>query len=187
MNNKYKIEIVNGQKTIQGTVDLVDLDLNLIELPNLSDVVITGSFFCSYNNLTTLQGAPQSVGGNFHCSNNKLTTLQGAPKYVKGSFYCNNNKLTSLQGAPKSIKGSFFCSYNNLTSLQGAPESVKGDFYCTHNKLTTLQGAPKSIEGKFYCHQFSGEDYRKYIADMEILESMDIEAKELFAEMIATL
>jgi len=139
----YEIEIVNGQKTIQGHIDLSYQ--NLTELPDLSNIVVTGKFYCHNNNLTSLYGAPKSVGGNFHCHN------------------------------------------NNLTTLQGAPQSVGGGFHCYNNKLTTLQGAPKSVEGNFYCDQFSVEDYRKYIADIEVLESVNTETKELFGEMIATL
>ena len=118
----YEIEIVNGQKTIQGHIDLSYQ--NLTELPDLSNIVVTGKFYCHNNNLTSLYGAPKSVGGNFHCHN---------------------------------------------------------------NNLTTLQGAPQSVGGRFSCNRFSDEDYRKYIADMEMLESVNVEAKELFGEMIATL
>ena len=32
------------------------------------------------------------VGGSFRCSGNYLTTLEGAPKYVGGNFYCSDNK-----------------------------------------------------------------------------------------------
>ena len=33
------------------------------------------------------------VGGNFWCSYNKLTTLEGAPEKVGGSFWCNGNPI----------------------------------------------------------------------------------------------
>ena len=39
--------------------------------------------------------------GDFNCYNNKLTTLEGAPSSVGGDFSCSfNNNLTSLEGAP---------------------------------------------------------------------------------------
>ena len=105
-----------------------------------------GDFYCSNNNLTSLEGAPSVVKGNFSCFNNNLTSLQGAPSAVKGDFYCTNNNLTSLEGAPSVVKGVFSCSNNKLTSLQGAPSAVKGDFYCTNNKLTSLAGIHKIIK-----------------------------------------
>ena len=51
-----------------------------------------GNFNCSYNQLTSLEGAPSEVGGYFWCSYNQLTTLEGAPKEVSGDFTCYNNK-----------------------------------------------------------------------------------------------
>ena len=85
------------------------------------------------------------INGNFYCSSNQLTSLQGAPKSVKGSFHCENNQLTSLQGAPKSIRGDFDCNSNQLTSLQGAPESVGGDFYCKSNSIKFTEEQVRSV------------------------------------------
>ena len=122
----------NGRKVIKGDVDLNNLYLK--ELPEwLSDVEVEGSFSCSFNKLTTLQGGPKTVRGGFYCDGNKLTTLQGAPKTVRGSFSCSDNKLTTLQGAPETIEGSFFCYDNKLTTLQGAPKTVGGGFSCHDN------------------------------------------------------
>jgi hypothetical protein len=70
------------------------------------------------------------VSGYFNCNNNKLTSLEGAPKSVGSGFYCANNQLTSLEGAPQSVDGNFYCHINQLTSLKGAPQSVGGTFWC---------------------------------------------------------
>ena len=113
--------------------------LKLTKLPsNLKNVSVGGNFSCSSNNLTSLQGAPNSVGLDFNCSNNpKLTSLVGAPSSVGGYFRCSNNpKLTSLDGAPSSVGGHFYCSYNpKLTSLVGAPSSVGLTFNCYGNAI----------------------------------------------------
>jgi hypothetical protein len=126
---------------------------NFYILPDLSDLDISGDFDCSNNNLTSLKGAPKSVGGHFNCANNNITSLEGAPKSVRGHFNCNYNHLTSLEGSPKwSIGGSFDCSNNKLTSLEGSPKwSIGGSFSCISNKLTSLEGAPKSVVGSFNC------------------------------------
>jgi hypothetical protein len=112
---------------------------------------VGGDFFCTYNQLTTLEGAPQTVGGDFYCNDNQLTTLEGAPQSVSDYFNCYNNQLTSLEGAPQSVGGYFNCSYNQLTTLEGAPQSVGGHFNCRNNQLTTLEGAPQSVGGDFNC------------------------------------
>ena len=112
---------------------------------------VTGDFDCSYNQLTSLKGAPQKVGREFYCSHNQLTSLEGAPQKVGKSFNCHNNYLTSLKGAPQEVGGSFNCSWNQLTSLEGAPKEVGGDFFCYNDKLISLKGAPQKIKGWFEC------------------------------------
>jgi hypothetical protein len=113
-----------------------------------------GVFDCSYKQLTSLEGAPSSVGGDFYCDRNQLTSLEGAPSSVSGNFYCSDNKLTSLEGAPSSVGGDFYCHNNHLTSLEGAPSSVDGDFSCSYNKLVSFKDVHKQIkkiDGGFYC------------------------------------
>jgi hypothetical protein len=82
-------------------------------------------FNCSYNKLTSLAGAPASVGCDFNCSYNKLTSLEGAPASVGYNFICYDNKLTSLDGAPASVGGYFYCGDNQLTSLAGIHKIIK--------------------------------------------------------------
>ena len=112
---------------------------------------INGFFDCSYNSLTSLDGAPNEVGGNFDCSSNSLTSLDGAPQTVGGDFDCSDNELTTLKGAPQIVSCSFFCPKNHLTSLKGAPKYVGGDFDCRYNILKNFDGAPKNVGGDFYC------------------------------------
>jgi len=93
-------------------------------------VDVQGSFDCSKWRLKSLYGIRfGTVTRNFYCAGNKLTTLEGAPQTVGGDFWCNDNKLTTLAGAPQTVEGNFDCSYNGLTSLEGAPQTVGGDFW----------------------------------------------------------
>jgi hypothetical protein len=127
---------ITGSPTINpdGTVDIegdciLKQDKTVNQLP-VKFGKVSGKFDCFNNQLTSLIGAPQSVGGDFHCGNNQLTSLEGAPQSVGGYFSCSNNQLTSLAGAPQSVGGSFNCGDNQLTSLVGAPQSVGGYFDC---------------------------------------------------------
>jgi hypothetical protein len=120
---------------------------------------VSGSFDCSRNKLTSLEGAPQKVSGDFNCGVNKLTSLAGAPQEVGGDFNCEwNNQLTSLEGAPQEVRGDFdfLNSCRSLTSLAGAPQKVGGGFYFSYNKnkLTSLKGAPQEVGGAFWCSAF---------------------------------
>lgn len=118
-------------KTIIGNVDLTSLYLK--RLPDiLKDITVSGNFYCSWNNLTSLENAPSSVGGHFSCGYNKLTSLEGTPKTVGGYFDCNNNNLTSLVGAPKTVYGNFYCSDNSVKFTEKQVRAicnVKGNVY----------------------------------------------------------
>ena len=127
---------------------------NLEEFPDYIQFgVVKGFFDCSFNKLTSLEGAPEKVGEAFSCNRNRLTSLKGAPKTVK-AFYCSDNNLTSLEGASKNVGGDFNCyCCDSLTSLKGAPEKVGGKFVCAFcDSLTSLEGAPKEVGGHFYCY-----------------------------------
>ncbi|MCK9476811.1 MAG: hypothetical protein M0R46_12870 [Candidatus Muirbacterium halophilum] len=149
---KYNIKnyIINedGSIDVDGDVDLYKKKLKVLPLKFRK---VSGNFHCNYNQLISLEGAPQSIGGNFYCRDNKLTSLVGCPQSVGGDFYCSYNQLISLEGAPQSIGWDFYCSNNKLISLEGAPQRVDGNFECGSNKLTTLEGAPQRVDGNFYC------------------------------------
>jgi len=106
--------------------------MNLTELPCIFPEVWDKSFYCGYNNLTSLEGAPKEVGGVFSCMNNQLTSLEGAPGKVGKSFRCNNNKLTSLEGAPKEVGWDFNCAHNTTKFTKEDVKEiceVKGNTY----------------------------------------------------------
>ena len=144
-------------------------------------------FYCAGNQLTTLEGAPQTVGGDFFCSSNQLTTLTGAPQTVEGNFRCYNNKLTTLEGAPPTVEGNFWCYNNRLTNLVGAPQTVKGDFDCEINQLSTLEGAPETVTDYFSCDAFrlySGE--WNLAGWLQVLRTGSQEAQKLIQTIIGT-
>ena len=144
---KYAPLIKNG--VLEGDVNI--LGSGLTKIPSIfRGIKVTGGFYCHSNQLTSLEGAPQSVGGVFYCNNNQLTSLEGAPQSVGGNFLCNDNQLTSLEGAPQSVGGSFHCYNNRLASLEGAPQSVGDNFGCSNNQLTSLEGAPQHVGGGMY-------------------------------------
>ncbi len=118
-------------------------------------VDVQGSFDCSGHGLKSLCGIRfGTVTGSFYCSNNFLTNLEGAPQTVEGSFSCSHNQLTTLEGAPQTVEGNFYCEGNELTTLEGAPLTVEGDFWCYDNPLTSLEGAPQTVEMEFRCDDF---------------------------------
>jgi hypothetical protein len=146
---------IQFQKKDDGTIvvpgDLYLTAKGLTELPDLSEVIVEGGFYCDSNKLTSLRGAPRSVGGNFWCRFNQLVSLEGAPEFIPGDFECRDNRLPSLKGGPRRVEGSYWCDRNELVSLEGAPETLKFNFACGENRLRSLKGAMKALGGGFFC------------------------------------
>ena len=120
---------------VKGNVDLGNLKLTSLPL-RFSRV--GGYFFCSANQLTTLEGSPREVGGYFSCYSNHLTTLEGGPIEVGENFDCAFNNLTTLEGGPREVGRNFYCSFNHLTTLDGGPIEVGGGFYCSDNPVIVI-------------------------------------------------
>ena len=120
--------VKNGNK---GNLSLSDLKLT--KLPDiLKDITVGGSFYCTFNNLTSLENCPSSVGENFSCTSNHLTSLKGAPTSVGVDFYCGYNDLTSLAGVPKSVGGDFYCDNNPVRFTEKQVRAVcdvKGEVF----------------------------------------------------------
>jgi len=146
--SEEQIEWLNGctrgSWKLNPSTGLIDVDVDFGDF---------GDFNCAQQNLTDFKGvAFGHVKGSFRCGNNQLTSLEGAPQTVGGGFYCNGNQLTSLEGAPQTVGGYFICTDNQLTSLEGAPQTVGGSFDCQGNQLTSLGGAPQTVNGSFDCN-----------------------------------
>jgi hypothetical protein len=111
-----------GRWNINPSTGLIDVDYN---------------FHCNQQNLTDFKGvAFGHISSDFDCRDNQLTSLEGAPQTVGRHFYCSFNDLTDLKEAPQMVGGGFYCGENLLTSLEGAPQTVKGDFYCRNNPVS---------------------------------------------------
>ena len=123
--------IINNDNTID-----VDGDVNL-HRKNLTKIPfkfgkVTGSFYCSNNRLTSLEGCPKEVGGSFICSHNKLKDLIGGPQEVGSDYDCYNNQLTSLEGCAGDIGGSLDCESNELEMLD-CSSVINGNILCKNN------------------------------------------------------
>ena len=136
------------KKRSDGSYDVDDHvhleGLKLTKLPVKFNIV-TGSFWCNENELTTLEGAPKEVGKDFVGFNNKLTSLEHGPQKVGQDFWVNSNNLTSLKHSPKSINGDYWCSKNPIKNLVGMTQSRVTNLICFACKLTSLKGAAKEV------------------------------------------
>ena len=128
IDKKKLVKNKDGTFTYRGRLDLSRLNLKSLEfLKPFNISIVKGNFYCSNNQLTSLEGAPIKIGGYFDCNTNRLTNLEGAPKSVGGYFYCHTNRLTNLEGASKSVGGGFYCS-DNKVSIEKLKRTVKRDY-----------------------------------------------------------
>ena len=138
-----------------GTVDVIgNLSFEFTKIKFIPVYLnkVTGTFWCtSGGGITSLLGSPRTVGRDFYCSGENLTSLEHGPEIVKGSVNCTNNSISSLKGSPKEIGGIFNCSRNKLTSLEHGPQSVGGNYDASANKLLSLRGSPNKIVSSFDC------------------------------------
>lgn len=139
-------------KILKGAVDISEK--RLIRMPKnaddtwfFKDVKIDGDFYCTWNNLTSLEGCPEEITGVFSCWVNQIESLEYGPKIVGDRYSCANNLVKSLKGVPQRINGDFSCEANLLTTLEHGPTYVNGDYDCGSNNLVSFKGIPREIRG----------------------------------------
>ncbi len=182
---KYHIKnyVINldGSISVNGNVRLMPISgswWSLKKMP-LKFKDVSGSFSCSYNQLTSLEGCPKTVGGDFNCSFNKLTSLNGCPERIDGDFNCSHNQLTSLKGCPERIDGDLFCSSNKITSFDGLPEFWEKDIHMDENPLDEIYYKifnynPRCIEWIIEYDVIQGDKVSKHRLE-EVFHTLNLE------------
>lgn len=117
------LEHIHTTKKVIVNGDIDFYRKNLTELPDFSNFIVKGSFYCAFNKLTSLKGCPKIVHKDFICNFTHLTDLTGAPEYVGRNFDCSHNRLVSLKGCPPVINGSFYCNHNQLQTYEYFPKT----------------------------------------------------------------
>ena len=116
--------------------------------PTSGDADVDGDFDCSRGNLKDFKGVRFGrVSGNFYCGNNSLTSLEGAPESVGGDFSCHSNSFTSLEGAPESVGGSFYCDAFSTSdwNLEGKLKILETGSEADKNLMATLV-SPEALQ-----------------------------------------
>ena len=70
-------------KTVKVTGDVNLMNLGLTKIP-INFTEVGGTFYCSFNKLTSLEGAPEKVGEDFLCWHNQLKSTKDKPKFIGG-------------------------------------------------------------------------------------------------------
>ena len=104
VKGKWKFDPKTGLVNIKGSYSIYNRGNKT--LCGISFGYVTGNFNCSFNKLTSLEGAPQSVYGNFYCYSNKLTSLKDAPEKFADIDY-SENPVAAMIEKELSEKGYF--------------------------------------------------------------------------------
>ncbi|CAN5506439.1 hypothetical protein BH10BAC1_BH10BAC1_10850 [soil metagenome] len=96
---------------------------------------------CSFNNLDSLHGLPNSLI-SLNCTFNNIQWLPNLPSTLI-SLTCNQNQLDSLPSLPSTLT-TLYCENNQLTSLPILPSTLT-ELHCSGNLLTLLPALPSSI------------------------------------------
>ena len=92
---------------------------------------VDGGVYLDRRNLDRIPIKFNKVSGSFFCSNNNITSLENVPNECFRLF-CNENMLTSLEGCPK-VSSFIAVHYNPLETLEG----YNGDYnklYCDNKE-----------------------------------------------------
>lgn len=133
------------KRTLYKNKTQIEQQLNLWNISNFSikhdlSVDVEGNVDISCRNLYHIPINFNVVTGTFFCSHNNLLSLEGSPKEVR-SLYCLKNQLESLKGLSP-ILSFLDCQHNKITSLKECPLSIQV-LYCGNNKLTSIDLDPK--------------------------------------------
>ena len=134
---------------IFGDIDLSDQ--GLVELPQMSNAIMYGSFLCQNNNLKSLKGIPRQVNGCVDCSNNNIKSLRHMPKHIGDGFNFSHNEVDSLHYLSEDIQGDIDASYNNLVDLSYCVSECHGRFNCSYKKLVSLNGCLNIVWSSMDC------------------------------------
>ena len=137
----YKRKEIDKQKDgsydVHGDVDLSNMELQ--EIP-LKFNIVYGFFLCRDNeDLTSLEGCPDTVHFDFITDNCNLSDLVGGPRVVLGSYSCDWNPLTSLKGIAKTIRRDF-----SATQLNGGIP-IPGGIKITKKYVRKMSNVHKKV------------------------------------------
>jgi hypothetical protein len=106
--------------------------------PETGLVDVDGDFGCFSQGLTDFKGVRFGVvTGTFNCGDNQLTSLEGAPLKVGWYFICDDNQITSLEGAPRIVGVKFRAERNPVS------ERTLKDIY---NKMQSGMAWEEAVE-----------------------------------------
>lgn len=99
--HKYKIKdfrLVPDEQYVFVVDVYQDVNLFLKKLTHLPVKFrhVHNNFSCSFNQLSSLNGCPDTVRLNFNCSKNKLSDLNYCPKNIEGRLIATHNPFENL-------------------------------------------------------------------------------------------
>ena len=136
----------------------VNTKLNLLSCRNnkLKSLDVSGIdvqyFYCSNNQLTSLNLTNHTSLKDVDCSNNKLTTLEIGTKNYLMRINCQQNKLASLDVNNVPDLQYLYCDSNQLTKLVVSNNPELEELECQSNQLTSLDVSKNTKLKRLQCY-----------------------------------
>ena len=88
-------------------------------LPDLSDISITGNYCLGYTIATSLKGLPKSIGGYLNLQGiRRLKSLDGLPEHIGGTVYFDTMHFEQIwDKLPKDTNEAMYLMLNNKLEL----------------------------------------------------------------------
>lgn len=127
--------------------------------------------------VTNLKGAPKRVTQEMEITSCNLTSLEGFPEECDGcSITFSELQITSLEGLPEEVR-SLFVTYTPIKTLRGCPKIIQGEFEFDNTDLTSLEGGPDQVGGLFSCYNSKLENLKGM--PKSIGDSVDVRGNQL--------
>ncbi len=170
------VEVNGGEKPVtrKSWADLSDMSSNgqavKKELTTLKGIPEKMAYLdVRQNFLTSLKFAPKIVDKTVDLSyNKKLSSLVGAPESVGLHFIALQCGFKTLEGCPREVTADFVVSQNTqLHTLEGGPVKVGGSYNCAATGIKTLEFIAREI------NTINAPNYKKIVLDISWCPNID--------------
>ncbi|WP_456438436.1 T9SS type A sorting domain-containing protein [Psychroserpens sp.] len=135
----------------ESTISLIISNKDISDMTGIEAFTNLEVFYCSQNNLTSLDLTYNVNLQNLVCWQNNLTSLDLSTNTQIYNLSCDENNLTSLDISNLTTLYHFYCGYNPLTTLDVSANTTLITLDCNGMQLTELDLSNNNDLLNLYC------------------------------------
>lgn len=173
MSQSYGKDGIITEEEIKNVVRIDVREKNITNLKGIEYFTALTDLNCSWNQLTSLDGAKNTALTKLDCSSNQLTNLDVSKNTALTVLGCERNQLTSLDVSKNTDLTGLWCRYNQLTSLDVSKNTALTGLYCSSNQLTNLDVSKNTTLTSLVCcnNKIKGEAMDALVGSLPNCES----------------